>query len=272
MEEVRRSPRNWGDSSNSDPESHSNDLARKKSFSRQVGCLAACVLVVMIAIIVFYRGPKPNSGTGFERPEETQIADGMSFDFVRVQQSLLKTKAGMVLVQHYPKKWEAIPEFEVMPGEIAEVHFEPDSAWHEGMAEGRFLTTFNCGTFVLGDDVGLTPDDMVDFVPRYGYPNPFRTLLDAYYRPVMKVSLDELVGNVDSFFFQKGDVFCFVKDNGESQGIIHAARLQDSQSELMFLSKMGRRGPILSTNLNFLLRHYSESNKFEVYRLRTRET
>lgn len=260
------SDRNWGDS----PVSTANEGHWGKK------CLVICPILVLIglACAALVDWDASDHSPKIARPPENQIMDGVSFDQLSVKQTVLKTPSGPILLQHYPTHFSKIPKFEVLPDEVAEPYFDANNPWCEGFNDGNVLATFNCAAFAVGFDIDLSPGDMLDAAPLYGYPNAVEVVFREYYQQVATVWRhgSKVHPSLEEAKIRVGDVVCFLNDQNGTRHYAHLARVHSLDGEAMFLSKMGRRGPILSTNLNFLLRHYSKTNKLLFYRVKAEHT
>lgn len=237
--------------------------------------------IFAFAYVVFFAGETELSFPATEkirqRVELPEITLGMatSFDGVAVQQSYLQSPRERIFLERYPVAFEPI-EGAVTPeeGEIAEPFFEPDSHWYQGFDNGLCQTSFNCGTFAVGDFLGLEPTHVLDGVYREGYGNPLQNILDEYFDKVIDVRLEE---NFDPKSFenrtdlQVNDVVCFLETRSPIPMFAHAGRVIKVDGSQQFLSKMGRRGPVMKTNLKTLLRIY-DCNRIQVFRFRINDT
>ena len=243
-------------------------LSLQTLFLTGLGCLFT-YLVMVIAMPLpseaHLRDPSRNS-----RPSERALADGLSFDGVPVKQVALQFESGEALVQLYPTNFEPFPKFEVYSNEYAKLHAEKNNPWYEGFERGQFLTTYNCVAFAVGRDVGLEPGDHVDPIAQQGFESPLAIILRDRYEQV--ASFDR--GNFDRIEkeIEPGNVICFWKTDGRTEHAVHVARAHAELDEMRLLSKMGRRGPVLLTNLKFLVRHYSQTSVIRIYRLRSSDT
>ena len=256
----------WGDESLS-----GDSLERKERSSKpRILLFIGGCLSVSLTLLLLLPGQKKVVGHKFARPPEMKVDDGISFDNQRVAQTILKTASGSILLQHYPFQMELIPKFEVFAGEFAQLHFEPNNPWYEGYHEQKVLATFNCHAFAIGSDIGLTPSDLLEAIPLQQFPNPLTTALTEFYNAVASVPVNMLAEDLQSMIgkIQPGDVVCLVNNSGTQREYIHMARIESVGKEIRFLSKMGRQGPVLLTNLQFLLRHYAKTNGVEIYRLK----
>lgn len=208
------------------------------------------------------------------RPNGKIEEPGISAEGILVGRSTLDSISGPILLEHYPKSLEKIPRFDVRPGESAQLHFERDNPWYEGFANQQVLSTFNCGSFAVGPMIGLHPSDFVDAVSKPPFPNPMQVILKDFFFEVagadcspsrsVAESLDVMIRNNE---IRKNDVVCFFSGNSKGE-FVHTARIARIGPELLLLSKMGRRGPIMLTNLKFLFRHYPQTSHIKVYRFR----
>ena len=121
------------------------------------------------------------------------------------------------------------------------------SPWHIDPNRPEEQTTFNCGTFAVGDVIGLTRTDFLDprAVSITNYQNPAHVLLEQFFErvatfPVGEIDWQEL-DRLDSL--RDDDVVVFAT-HGSSDAYVHLGKIAKVNGSNRMVSKMGR-GPIV---------------------------
>ena len=118
--------------------------------------------------------------------------------------------------------------------------------------------------------IGLKPSDYVDAVSKPPFQNPMKIILKDFFHEVANIEYDETGATAEQLasVIRKNDVICFYSAEGQQSEFIHTARISHVGPETLLLSKMGRRGPVMLTNMKFLMRHYPQTKFVKVYRFR----
>lgn len=206
---------------------------------------------------------------------EVKIGKAISFDGVLVDQVYLQTAKEKILLEKYPVAFEPIAgAVTAGEGEIAEKFYQEDSHWYEGYDRQMVQTSFNCGTFAVGDFIGLHPTDVLDGVDRPGFGNPMQIVLDTFFEKIDSFPVD---ANFDSSLIEsnldlhENDIISFVETRSPKLMFVHSGRILRTGKQNLVLSKVGRRGPILLANLRLLLRIYPCS-EIQIHRIRPNST
>lgn len=208
------------------------------------------------------------------RPPETMIQSRVDSHGNVVVRSILKCPAGDCLIEHYLRAPTDISRFsEYRQDDSGEVVFVTGNRWYAGQDAGSCAATFNCGTFAVGDYLGLTPADWLHpESSQDGFPTPVAVILDSFFDPVCEMSVTEalnpLLFEADSRL-RDGDVLCFEKiprDGDPSRRIMtHVARIQKKDGVNRLLSKFGE-GPVVLSDIKFAHRMFPGGEVVKVYR------
>ena len=187
---------------------------------------------------------------------------------------------GTFVLLHHPLQGVEAPNLEQLLGRNTA---EPDDdgmivedeadLWVE--AANDCATSFNCCTYAVGADIGLTPYDWVQPIATEStlMINPMQTILENCYKVVCTYQLNSqetlnayksLEGRDDIF---DGDVACFVRGSGDSVRFLHAGRIKKKSGRNWLVSKMGA-GPIVISTIERTAAYYelSASDSLQIHR------
>lgn len=196
---------------------------------------------------------------------------------ILIQRSLVVCPAGDCVIRHYPPALSQIDHFaDFRQSDFGEIVWQPDNRWYSGQDRGVCVSTFNCGTFAVGDLIPLTPSDWLGTDPTTdGRPTPLAVILDSFFDVIRELTVADAMS--ESEFKQDrqlrdGDVVTFEVESNETRPIFrrftHAGRLQSRDGVNRLLSKFGGFGPVALTNLRFPQRMFPGADVVRVYRYR----
>ncbi|MFK7738547.1 MAG: hypothetical protein AB8B50_21155 [Pirellulaceae bacterium] len=187
---------------------------------------------------------------------------------------------GKIVLLHHPLQDVEAPDLDQLLGRntpaLADdgmIVKDSTDLWVEAAED--CATSFNCCTYAVGEDLGLSPFDWVQPIATAStlMINPMQTILDSYYKIVIEHRLhsskiSEVCNSIaDTDDLIDDDVVCFTREAESSVRFLHAGRVKKKGSRNWLISKMGA-GPIVLTTIELAAEHYGldTSDSLQVYR------
>lgn len=237
-----------------------NRLAVPASWSKCVASLFVIALAVQLQGCDYVQKLARTQGNA------RQILPTIRTDAGIAGRSALTLAEGLCVVMHFPPS--------TTPGPPVDGSQLPTAEFIElQKSEMRLLpygnvTTFNCVTFALADELQLEPTDWIEPFPRAStfYTDPAQTALDSAFGLVTEFATancnwDELEHDPQILH---GDVICYRQQVGDHGVIVHMGRICDSHEKHWVLSKIGV-GPIIETSMAYCAETF-RSDHVSIYR------
>lgn len=195
-----------------------------------------------------------------------QVLPSIRTDAGMTGRSALTLATGLCVLQHFPPFPDQSPEL----GELDRPSPHDIDAGKSAMRLLPYghVTTFNCATFALADELDLKPTDWVEPFARAAtfYTDPAQIALDSRYDQIVEFHYreqdqDAMVGDGR---VQSGDVICYRRTLDERKVIVHMGRLVRAEEGWLVYSKLGI-GPIVVTSVEFGAEHF-EGPLISIYR------
>lgn len=258
------------------PKNHStNSGETTKSIPTRVrvllGILAAAVVLLLVSIPL--RKMLPN-----ERQRIRLDSVAGDLDVGLVGRSLMLLPAGECVIFSYAPTavnddYPQLQQF-LESGRGKKHQDPPGTYWGDRQLHPQTLSTFNCATYAVGEEIGLTERDWLSTDPTGAsfYSVPLEVVLNSYYRPVVTVDgpdadrgegISQLLSAA-----QSKDVVCFYEATDATPLIVHVGKIQATDGQLWVISKLGN-GPIVRASLKDTIefyRHEGAVHQLKLYR------